>query len=246
MSIDPTRPEEFAVGDAKQVIRNTLMTTGCLLIVAGVLLWFLIGVLLGMAGVGKPFGMILSILITLAIVALLLWLRAAQLRRNLSGAKLVAGPGGLEQHDDWGNVRFVAWNDIVEAGTVRPLKKDAKMVAGNPMAKAVGEAGVNALAAAAQSLGSAVGILGYGTVDFRRNGSPATRKAYADAFGAGPDGRALVGIQPSVFDADWQDGRVGEWIGHFRPDILAQARAEISRRNAKKGDTEGDAPSPAS
>ncbi|MFC0674938.1 hypothetical protein [Brachybacterium hainanense] len=240
MSPDFSQPEEFAVGDTAKVIRNTLTSTGCLLVVAGLLLWFLIAAGLGAAGMEPPLGQILSALITLAVLALLLALRVAQLRRNLSTAKLVVGPTGLEQHDDWGNVRRLAWDAVLEAGTVRPLKKDAKMIAGNSMAKAVGEAGVNALASAAQSLGSAVGLLGYGEVEFRRNDSPAMRKAYADAFGIGPNGRPLVGIQPFVFDENWTSGRIGAWIGRFRPEILEQARAEIARRGGT-GTQPGDA-----
>ena len=38
-------------------------------------------------------------------------------------------------------------------------------------------------------------------------------------------GQPLVALYLQQFDGAWPEGRIGEWVQHFRPDVFAEAKA---------------------
>lgn len=215
-----SEPETFTPEDVGHVVRSTLLTTGCLAILAGALAWFLVTSLLSAAGAHLP--MLWGALIALVIVALMMGIKALQVRASLSASKLVASPAGLEQHDGKSAVRRLSWQGMVAADLVAPVGRMGRPAAGTAASQAIGQAAGTAAVDAGKALGRSVGIVGYGEIDVH---NPALRRVYTNQFGVGPDGRELVGLAPAIIAQQWLEGGIGAWVAHYRPDIFAHAQA---------------------
>lgn len=201
-------------------MRSTLLSAGCLAILAGALAWFLATSLLSAAGVAMS--MLWGGLIALVIVALMVGIKALQVRASLSTTKLVASPAGLEQYDGKSAVRRLSWQGMVSADLVAPVGRMDRPVAGTAASQAIGQAAGTAAVDAGKALGRSVGIVGYGDIEVH---NAALRRVYQNQFGVGPDGRELVGLAPAIISQQWLEGGIGAWVAHYRPDVFAHAQA---------------------
>lgn len=104
------------------------------------------------------------------------------------------------------------------------------------------------LSSAASALLAPIGIVGRGRIDVDPNAPGLAQKAYAQNLERGhfgvdeQTGAPLVGIDLAIADAQWDLGRLGAWVKHFRPDIYEQAHAlkEQVRREAGTAATQPD------
>lgn len=221
---DFTQTETFEINDQKRIISSTLFGQGCILLLLAVLLWFMIG--LGMIALKAPAPKVLAALITLVLVAALVGFRIWQIRGQLTQSRFTVGPEGMTQYDGKTAVRYLAWQDMAAAERVKPIAAKAHMVAGSDMARIVGETTQNAASAVGQAVTASVGIVGPGRIEPGEQFSGAQQEAYQAAFPLGEDGRPRVGVTPALVEVTWADGRIGQWVEHFRPDILAQVREQ--------------------
>lgn len=219
-SADFTAPETFEVTDWKRLAGGTFLMLGCMGLLLAFFVWFLAGALAGM--LGWPMPMLWGVLAAVVVVGILFALKALQVKRQSAHLAIIMSPEGVAQREVEAT-RFIAWPDLTGAGKVKPLGRMGKVHAGTDASKALGEAAGTAAMEAGRAVGANIGLVGFGRVDFEPSASQGRRALYADgAFGRTPDGRPLMGITPTIVSDAWFEGRMGDWVRHHRPDVLAQ------------------------
>lgn len=156
---------------------------------------------------------------------------------GLEKSELTAGPEGLVLYDA-AIRRELRWADMTGVGTVKPFRGVETSFGGS--SAGVGQAVAAGVNRAAQQLSGSLGLFGRGKIEADAGNALAQRilEQNRGIWGADEAGTPLVAISPSSVDDDWFDGRIGDRVRHYRPDLAD----EIARRRARR-DASGESSS---
>lgn len=221
---DFTEEERFTVEDTRSRASRNLRSAVMLLpVVAFLLLWFILNGLLlpafGMEAGQARLWLAAGIAAVVMIGLVLLWLKLQ--RMGLEQSWLSVSPQGMRLKDG-GITRELRWEQMTGIGKVKPMRGIEGGIGGS--SAGVGQAFAAGVNRAAQNLSGSLGILGRGVLEADAD-NPLAQKVLAQnlgSWGTDASGTPLVGIAPDAVVDDWYQGRVGDWLRRFRPDLAAE------------------------
>ncbi|WP_285727257.1 hypothetical protein [Psychromicrobium xiongbiense] len=225
--VDPRQPRTFpfvwSVWDTvSQIVVGTI-----LMLVAGVLLWFLLTL---------PFILWLKLPletsrlyaagIVLVIVAILVFFKVRMLIRSVKGTSLTVDARGITAREPHAT-RFIAWQDLVAATKVPNI---------GPYRTPQRRRAINAANVLAAS--HPLGLIGHGVLALDVDASGLVKAQYEQhrtLWGIDEaSGIPWQGINPSrSASGRWDESEFGAWLRHFRPDIWQQAHDQFSPSTTK-------------
>jgi hypothetical protein len=211
---------------AKMSLQNGLI----IFIFLGLVTWLLVTAITN--GLGLPVPWLFGIVLSVPFCVVGYRLKGQQLDKLVEGMALTFSPQGITEKNP-SATRFVSWDGIRDARPVKPIVAiSGRLRAGGRSRSAF----VDALASAAAA--EEPGLVGIGTIEMSADAKAMVRETYKQNAGRngvdGATGQPLVALYPSQFDPNWPEGRMGEWIEHYRPDIFAAAKANhLERKQAQ-------------
>lgn len=140
-----------------------------------------------------------------------------QLTKLWGTSTLTLSPAGIDMQD--GNSRLqMPWSQvegIVESSIADPLRAGQFHWAGVAIAAV----------SAATSRRKEMGLLGVARISVNPGASILVKRQLEQNFGPDLD-RVQTGVVLSYFERDWENGRIGQWIRAYRPDLLSDATEE--------------------
>lgn len=200
MSIEDGQPEEFTASWA-QTWHNFVKP-----FLPSNILIFLVLWVLGYALGGPVVSVVLPIVVSGGIVGL-------QRVASRSSAVRISGYG-IEVRRRNGELIGVRWGDVERVVILD--KRRAGVIAPYGMPRAAAQAS----AAQFASANTGPGLVGQGT---RLSPVSAAQVAGSPAWLEQPAQREAVQLFLMVVDRRWPQGRIGEWVRRYRPDLLAPA-----------------------
>ncbi|GAA4520428.1 MULTISPECIES: hypothetical protein [Nonomuraea] len=159
------------------------------------------GILTGDGGLGLLIGIIATAALTGVLVS--------RYRRMVRGTVVRFSAEGVEMADTYGFLLRLPWAGIERVDVVESRMASPRRV-GRP-------GGVQVRAGAMRS----VGLVGWGEREVPLR-VPGWMRAHLARVPVDPDtGLQWLGIPLGVVDPAWENGRMGEWVRHHRPDLLA-------------------------
>jgi hypothetical protein len=214
----------------KQARRNLLGPVLIFPVVLFLLGWLILnGLILPAFGLEEgPVRLWTAAAIMLVVDAGIIWLWLWVQRIAVAQSKLIVSPEGLTLNDGVTN-RTLPWASMTKVGIVKPFRglEGSSRASSANIGMMVGTA-VNRTA---QALSGSVGLLGRGTIAPDPT-NPASRKLLEinrGIWGTDDAGNPLVGIAPDQVVEGWIDGRVGDWLRHYRPDLAEEAARQLQR-----------------
>lgn len=232
MSTDHTHPagfdapETFTIGDTRDGALKRLLSPVLIFpLVLGFLIWFMLSALFNVLGL--PAFRLLALVGALVLTALLVVVWLKRTATSLTKTWLEVGPQGMSMKDGV-ITRTIAWQDMRTIGRVVPIRGvEASFGGSSAQAGAAVGAGVNRLA---QQLSGTIGILGVGSLvpDQDSKLGATLVQQNQGVWGHDDSGAPLVGITPQDVENDWFNGRIGDWLRQYRPDLAAEYERQAS------------------
>jgi hypothetical protein len=212
------RPETFEV---KAEFKNHLLS----LTVPAIGLFLISGLLFlaisGAFGLPPLTGGLAALLFTAAMIA---W-KKRQFESLREGTALTISPEGFVVDDPHTTLQM-AWSGVRTVGRVKsPKPIDVRKTS----APVVGGGGSSVAGGLGAAIGQATidiqtGILGLGTHALKPDAPWRARTQFEQNVGInGVDeetGQNFVAVLAQLYDADWQSGRIGDWVRAYRPDVM--------------------------
>jgi len=167
--------------------------------------FFAVMLLLGSIAGGLALGFPVAIAATGVLVGVLY----AKFQRLRDGSVVRFSEHGVELRDQLGVHVRLAWRDITRVDVV-----DTRMA--NPRSIGHG-AGMRVRVGALRTLG----LIGWGERVMPPNTPDWLRRALAAQPVNPADGRPEVAVPLGGLDPNWPRGPMGQWVRHYRPDLLA-------------------------
>lgn len=185
------------------------------------LVWLVVGLVLAAAGLGG-LGWLVAAALAAGLGAVLYAAKKRQYEATSSTSKLVLAPSGVVSGDRYARTEM-PWDRIHQIGPtdlLRPLRVNP----GVGLAPAVGAKAAGA-AAAASMRRSAEGLIGAGRLVVSPE-APRLVQAQVKQNDQGRElqpetGQPLRAIGLTKFDPNWRNGRIGEWVAAYRPDLFS-------------------------
>lgn len=110
-------------------------------------------------------------------------------------------------------------------------KRASRGAAYRSAASSLGQSVTNAAGEVAVQMGAGTGVVGPGTLEVTGGTLAAeTHRQNAGRNGVDPQtGQPYVMVPLSQFGLRWDEGRIGQWLAHQRPDLVDQARAVVAQ-----------------
>ncbi|OYN90514.1 hypothetical protein [Parenemella sanctibonifatiensis] len=214
---DFQQPETFGVGDRKaESWRRLLGPILIMPIILFLLMWFMAAAAFNAFNV--PGGSWSALLVALVLTAILIFAWLKKTEAAVGHSSVTVDAQGISLTD--GHItRSLAWQDITAVGRVAPIR-------GVELRKQHVAAAVNRTV---QAMSGSIGLLGRGTLA-AEDGRPLAgtiAQQNEGIWGHADTGEPLVGIAPAEIDANWYQGRIGDWLRHQRPDLAAEYERQV-------------------
>ncbi len=217
--------------EPRDSIKRATLTNGLVLFIPlAAVTWVIVTLILSALGVPLPW--LFGIILGGAFMVVLHLARSKKLEAQIAGMALMFDSRGITQKDPVAT-RFITWDGLRGARMVKP-------VVGMSTGK-VGRAGTGSRTPGVDALGSAaaaqeLGLVGIGSITLAPSAGVMQRETFRQnetRNGVDPaTGQPLVALYLQQFDLTWPDGRIGQWVRHFRPDVFSEAKA-ISDQQAQ-------------
>lgn len=166
-----------------------------------------------LAGVGVPVAGVFGAFVSGGFCALMTQLKKKQYARTLAVATLTLSPTGADMQD--GSTRLqMSWSQVErigEASTMDPLQAGGFHWLG---------AATGALSAASMRR-KEMFLIGVGRISLDPSASVLVKAQLKQNFAGQDLEHAKTGVALAHFDEDWENGRIGQWIQAYRPDLMS-------------------------
>lgn len=205
------------------VKRTTLQNGLVLFVPLAAVTWVIVTLIFAALDVPVPW--LFGIILGGAFMVALHLARSKKLGALTAGMTLTFDSRGITQKDP-AATRFVSWDGLRGGRMVKP-------VVGLSTGK-VGRAGMRSRTPGIDALGSVaatpeLGLVGIGSITLASSAGMMQRETFRQnetRNGVDPaTGQPLVALYLQQFGLAWPDERIGEWVRHLRPDVLAEAKA---------------------
>lgn len=202
-------------------MRNFLIATIVPTIALFLLSALIFSLILGGIGLPGPTGFLAALVFMAAMIVA----KRRQLEKERKGTSLTISPEGFVV-DDPAGVLQMPWSGVRAVGLVKAPKPVDLRKTSLPF---LGRGGMTVGGGIGGAIGGAVlttqtGILGLGAQALKVDAPALKRAEFEQNVGInGVDaetGQSFVAVLAQLYDADWQSGRIGDWVRAYRPDVM--------------------------